>query len=184
MRIVNLTQSSDTYTSNSYLVTGTWNTLDDVNTLVDVGRDPHVIESIGKIRNGAGQKKVAQVILTHSHYDHVSNLPLIREAFVPVVCAFSPWLEGADRRLQDGQTLKLGDKMFEVIHSPGHSSDSIQSVGGNYEDEFIQALENICRKDVRAIFPGHGPPQFGDCNGLIKTTLRNVKESMGRIKRP
>ncbi|MBW2031379.1 MAG: hypothetical protein JRJ31_20155 [Deltaproteobacteria bacterium] len=46
MRIVNLTSDSNTYTSNVYLLLGDWRAMDDVNTLVDVGRDQGVTEKM------------------------------------------------------------------------------------------------------------------------------------------
>ncbi|MDF1531817.1 MAG: hypothetical protein P1P72_05815 [ANME-2 cluster archaeon] len=43
MIIQNLTRDSKKYTSNVYLIRGTNNAIQDVNTLIDVGRDPDVI---------------------------------------------------------------------------------------------------------------------------------------------
>lgn len=197
MGVLNLTHSSPMYTSNVYLVLGTWKAMEDVNTLVDVGRDPSILEKIKEVPTGVGKPKVGQVLLTHSHYDHVSLLYLICEAFNPVVYAFSPSLPDVDHLLEDGNTLRIGDRVFEVIHTPGHSGDSvclycgengmlfagdtpmdIRSVGGTYEEGFITALENLCRKDIRSIYLGHGAPILSDCNTLIRNTLRNVNESL------
>jgi len=197
MKIINLTNNNGVYTCNVYLVLGTWNKMRDVNTLVDVGRDPHVFEMIRAAATGVGKKRVKQVVLTHSHYDHAANLPLIREAFDPVVYAFSPSLEGVDVILKGGESLQLGDRTFEVIYTPGHSHDSIclyceedrtlfagdttlivQSVGGTYEEGYIHALEILRRRDIETIYFGHGPPLLKDCNGMIRNTLKNVKESL------
>ena len=93
MKILNLTTDSKIYTSNVYLITGTWNAIDDVNTLIDVGRDPSVIDKINSASTGVGKRRVEQVVLTHGHYDHASLLPRIREVFNPVVYAFSYFLE-------------------------------------------------------------------------------------------
>ena len=194
MKILNLTNNSKTYTSNVYLVTGTWNAIEDVNTLIDVGRDPAVIEKITNASTGVGKKRVEQVILTHSHYDHASLLPLIREVFNPVAYAFSPFLEGVDNLLKDGQMLKAGDRMFEVIYTPGHSNDSICLYceedhvlfagdtavlitldNGSYSEDFVHALERLSRRDIRSIYFGHGEPLFDNCNARIRASLRMVK---------
>lgn len=199
MKIINLTKDSKMYTSNVYLILGTWNAIGDVNTLVDVGRDLRVIEKVKDTPTGVGKRRVDQVVLTHNHYDHVGLLPFIRKAFNPTVCAFSRSLEGVDRVLKDDDTLRLGDRMFRVIHTPGHSSDSIclycgedgilfsgdtsvaiRSSGGVYEGRFLRALENIARKDIKTIYSGHGGPILSGCNGLIGISLQNVKESTGR----
>ena len=198
MVILNLNNNNrSTYTSNAHLVLGNHNALADVNTLVDVGRDPLIIDRIYAAPTGVGKHRVEQVVLTHSHYDHAEALPLIREAFHPVVYAFSPSLEGVDHILRGGETLKLGDRMFEVIYTPGHSHDSIclyceeervlfagdtalivQSLGGTYEGGYIHALEKLCRRDIKAIYFGHGGPLLKGCNRTLRNTLRNVKESM------
>lgn len=197
MKIINLTEKSKIYTSNVYLILGTWNAIDDVNTLVDVGRDPSVIDKINNIPTGVGKPKVEQVILTHSHYDHTSLLPQIRKVFRPKVYAFSPFLKDVDHLLKDGQRLKLGDRIFEVIHTPGHSNDSIclycekdrvlfagdtplviASADGCYEESFIRALEKLCQRDIQSIYFGHGAPLFNRCNEVIRTSLENLRKSM------
>jgi len=196
MRIVNLTGASRTYTSNVYLVTGSFNTLSDVNTLIDAGRDPAVIDRIRSASTGVGKRRLDQVILTHSHYDHVSCLPQIRAEFHPTVYAFSDFLDGVDVSLHGGEHLKAGEVTLEVIHTPGHSHDSIclygeadgvlfagdspliiRSPGGTYEAQFVRALEKICRKDVRTIYFGHGAPVREDCNRLLWLSLDHVRES-------
>lgn len=202
MKIINLTDNNGVYTSNVYLVLGTWNRMQDVNTLVDVGRDPQVIERIESAATGVGKKRVGQVILTHSHYDHAANLPLIRKVFHPVVYAFSSSLKGVDVILKGGESLQLGDRNFEVIHSPGHSHDSIclyceqdrtlfagdttlivQSAGGTYEEGYIHALEMLRRRNIQAIYFGHGRPLLKNCKSMLRSTLKNVRESVARQNR-
>jgi len=197
MKIINLINRSGVYTCNVYLVLGTWNRMQDVNTLVDVGRDPQIIEEIRTAATGVGKKRVAQVVLTHSHYDHAANLHLIRDAFHPVVRAFSTSLEGVDVVLKGGESLQMGDRMFEVIHTPGHSHDSIclyceqdrilfagdttlnvQSAGGTYEEGYIHALETLGRRDIEIIYAGHGQPLSQNCNRLLRNALKNVRASM------
>jgi len=197
MKILNLKINSKIYTCNAYLITGTSNAIDDVNTMLDVGRDPAVMEIINTASTGVGKRRVEQVILTHSHYDHASLLPRISEIFKPVVYAFSQSLAGVDYRLKDGETLKAGDRIFEVIHTPGHSNDSIcfycekegvlfagdtpvisAPADGSYEQGFLQALEKLCRRDIRSIYFGHGLPLHDNCNKRIRVSLINVRKSI------
>lgn len=179
MEIQNLIDQETTklYTGNAYLITGDWNTMDDVNTLVDVGRDPDIISKIEEASTGIGKKRIAQVILTHDHYDHVSMVEKIRELYSPVICAYSRHFTGVDRVLHDGDLLRCGDRDFRVIWAPGHSSDSIclycpadgvlftgdnpislESRDLGYCSEFYAAIDYIARLDVREVYPGHGPP--------------------------
>lgn len=199
MKILNLTEHSKVYTSNVFLVLGTWNSLPDVNTLVDVGRDPAIVETIKHASTGLGKKRVAQVILTHSHYDHAGLLPMIRATFKPIVYAFSRYMEGIDCVVRDGDSLQFGDRLFEVIHTPGHSTDSIclyceedkvlfagdtpliiRRPGDTYQREFLIALEKLARRDIDIIYFGHGQPLKGHCRALIQASLRNVKNSLIR----
>jgi glyoxylase-like metal-dependent hydrolase (beta-lactamase superfamily II) len=193
MKIANLTLGSAVYTSNAYLLTGTWNAIPDVNTLIDTGRDQKIIEAIHNSPTGVGKRRVDQVILTHSHYDHASMVQAIKKEFGPVVCGSSPNFEGTDRVLKDGEWIRVADLDAMVILTPGHSNDSlclycegegilfvgdtpiiIQTRDNTYEDAFIASLERIASLDVTAIYPGHGSPVLSRCNELIRQSVANV----------
>lgn len=200
MKVNNLSENSKIYTSNVYLLTGDWNCIQDVNTLVDVGRDQTVIDAINRASTGVGKVKVEKVILTHNHYDHTSLLPQIKGLFKPQVYACSSSLEGVDTCVKGGEMIKVADRMSEIIHTPGHSSDSlclycaedgilfagdtplvICSPGGSYEPGFIKALEYICKKDIKTIYFGHGSPLTQGCNEALQETLRNVRKSLTTV---
>jgi glyoxylase-like metal-dependent hydrolase (beta-lactamase superfamily II) len=191
MRILRLENSGQIYTSEVYLVLGGTSRLEDLNTLVDVGQDPAILASLERAPTGVGKWPVEQVVLTHGHSDHCALLPLIREAFHPRVFAFSPSIQGVDGRLRDGDQIKMGDEYFEVIHTPGHSSDSIclynetegvlfagdsplpiASFGGTYEAGFLAALDKLCARDVRRIYFGHGAPLAERCNQRLRESRR------------
>jgi glyoxylase-like metal-dependent hydrolase (beta-lactamase superfamily II) len=191
MRIVTLVNSGQMYTSQAYLVLGDVSQLGDVNTLVDVGTDPAIFASIERAPTGPGKWAVEQVVLTHSHSDHCALLPQICAAFHPLVLAFSPSLPGVDAPLHDGEMIRMGDRVFEVIYSPGHSSDSIclyneaegvlfagdsplliRSREGNYEAGFLATLEKLCVRDVRRIYFGHGPPLTDRCKERLRESQR------------
>lgn len=194
VKIYNLTEKSKMYTSNVYLVTGTWNALGDVNGLVDAGRDLSILEMILEIPTGVGKKPVERVIITHNHYDHTSMLSNVKKVFRPEVYAFSGAIDEADRKLNDGDTIKMGDRIFEVIHAPGHSSDSVflyneedgvlfsgdnpvmvRNAGTSYDACYVKAFEKLCRRDVRVIYPGHGSPVRARCNEMLRESLGNIK---------
>jgi glyoxylase-like metal-dependent hydrolase (beta-lactamase superfamily II) len=191
VRIVTLENSGELYTCEVYLVLGGASRIDDLNTLVDVGQDPAILASIERAPTGVGKWPVEQVVLTHCHSDHSALLPRIREAFHPKVFAYSPNTEGVGHLLRDGDAIKMGDEYFEVIHTPGHSSDSIclynrtegvlfagdtpviiASPGGTYEAGFLAALDKVCARDVRAIYFGHGPPLMERCNERLRESQR------------
>lgn len=199
MKVFQLKAKRNLYTSNAHLVTGEWNTIDDVNTLVDVGADPSVIADLDEIYTGVGKKKIDQVILTHAHSDHTAILPLIRERYRPVVCAYSGFSGDVDRILRDGEMVRMGEHWFEVIHMPGHTEDSIllfdkesgalfvgdspviiRTPGGSYQERFVQALKRLCRRNVRTIYFGHGAPQQENALETLRHSLRNaVRQGYG-----
>ena len=195
MKIINLTQGSSVYTSNVYFLLGDHNTLDDVNTLIDVGRDPAIIDRISRLDTGVGKKRVEKVVLTHGHFDHAGLLSTIKDEFDPEIYAFHP-PDTMGYVLRDGQTLKLADRIFDIIHVPGHTNDSIclyceqeealfsgdssliiNMRDGTFPMAFVHALEKIARRNITAIYPGHGDPITNHVKKQIYMTLDNVRKS-------
>ncbi|MBN2484370.1 MAG: MBL fold metallo-hydrolase [Bacteroidales bacterium] len=178
MKIINLTEDSKRYTSNVFLVLGTWNAVDDANTLIDVGSDENIIGKIGAINTGLGKKKVDQVILTHSHSDHSAILPIIKEAYNPIVYALNPHIKGVDRLLADGMVLRIAEQYFEVFHITAHSCDSvclycktdgvlfagdtsfpIEFENNRLKAENEQVLKRLAKMNIKTVYPGHGAPR-------------------------
>ena len=194
MKINNLYRLSKIYTSNVYLVTGDWNTLGDKNTLIDVGRDPGILKRINEASTGVGKHRIEQVFLTHNHYDHSSLLPVIKRTYNPKVFAYSSNLKDVDETVTGGELFKIADRQFEVIHTPGHSTDSIclycaeekvlfagdtplliRSKDNTYPPEFVQVLEYLATKQIESIYFGHGEPLIEGCFRTILTTLQNIQ---------
>lgn len=194
MKIINLSEDRKIYTSNVYLVTGDWNKLSDINALIDVGRDPAILDKIDQASTGVGKKRIQKVVLTHSHYDHATLLPVIKKRYNPKTYAASTVLENIDIVLKGGERLKIGDQEFEVIYTPGHSIDSIclyckkakvlfagdtplviRTKDTTYEKNFIKALEEISTKEIETIYFGHGEPLMGGCKKVLLNSLKNAK---------
>ncbi len=194
MTIVNLTEKSTVYTSNVYYVTGTWKGMQDITTLIDAGMDSGIAIYLRDAWTGVGKRKVDQIILTHNHYDHAGMVMALKNEFHPIVLAWTKNHEGIDRQVRDGEMVQIADVAFEVIHMPGHSSDSIvlfnreegvlfagdspldiKTEEGHYEKEFIQVLERLSRLPVKSIYFGHGKPMFKGCLDMLRRSLTNVK---------
>jgi glyoxylase-like metal-dependent hydrolase (beta-lactamase superfamily II) len=92
---------------------------------------PH---SVADIMAVVGDRRVAAIICTHAHDDHVRMAPALREA------TGAPVLLHPDDRplwelthpdqlwdvdLADGQQLELGGAHLEVIHTPGHAPGAV-----------------------------------------------------------
>ena len=124
MRVTVLKKNPAIYTCQSYLVRGNWNTIPDMNTLIDIGTDGYIIDEINKINTGVGKKRVAQVFITHEHFDHAGGLKLLKNEFSPKIFAYKK-LPGVDEIVRDFMKVRIGDQDGVVISTPGHSNDSI-----------------------------------------------------------
>lgn len=195
MRVIELSQSPGIYTCRSYLILGDWNVLSDVNTLIDPGTDGSVIEQIETLSTGCGKIPVEQVILTHNHFDHAAGVDVFKKRYGAKVYA---WCDGndVDESLRDGQIIKAGDDQLQVLHTPGHSSDSvclysnahrilfsgdtqlrIRTVGGVFAPEYIESLRRLSTLRIDTIYSGHDEPITNNAEGIILDTLRNVRNS-------
>lgn len=193
MKVINLNARSSIYTSNTYCLLGDWNTLLDVNTIIDPGRDPAALLELEELNTGVGKKRLEQVIVTHNHYDHTSILQEMVESFKPRVLAFSSSVHFLDRCLSDREIVQCADRECEVIYIPGHSQDSIciyspgekvlfsgdtplfiRDPGSSYPQSFLDALYYLTLKDVQIIYPGHGEPINYKCNEMISRSYFNA----------
>jgi glyoxylase-like metal-dependent hydrolase (beta-lactamase superfamily II)/rhodanese-related sulfurtransferase len=66
------------------------------------------------------------VIDTHTHADHHSGAAALAARFgVPYALHEATTCRRATERLRDGATVEAGDLRVEVIHTPGHTPDSV-----------------------------------------------------------
>ena len=194
MRVIQLSQAP-IYTCRSYMLLGDWNVLGDVNTLIDPGTDGSVIDQIETLSTGCGKVPVAQIILTHNHFDHAAGVEIIKQRYGARVYA---WHDGkdVDEVLRDGQIIKAGDDQLQVLHTPGHSSDSvclynftnrilfsgdtqlrIRTAEGVFAPEYVETLRRLSTLRIDTIYSGHDEPVMNNAEGIILETLRNVRNS-------
>ena len=202
MRIVRMhPDDPNDYCCKLYWVVSDANLARDYNTLVDVGSSrsanlDFLLTEMEKHPKGIGRRAVEQVVLTHSHYDHVGGLQAVIAEFHPKVFGYRPDKD-VDQVLLDGNWLRLGDKDFRVLHTPGHSDDSIclfcpetgalfsgdtlyriSDAAGSYPQCYVQSLERIRELKAKAIYPGHGEPIHSGIRAFIDDTIKNVSASL------
>ncbi len=194
MRIIPLAKNSRIYSCNSYLILGDWNRVEDVNTLIDPGTDGFVLEEIERLSTGFGKVAVEQIILTHNHFDHAAGVLAIKERYNAKVLAFIDG-PGVDELLPDGRFVKAGNDFLEVIHTPGHSSDSIclyspaakalfsgdTQIKANepcdtYTSEYVAGLMKLAGRTIEHIYSGHDAPLTRGCREIILNTLNNIRK--------
>ena len=122
--------------------------------------------------------KIKYVINTHHHFDHtIGNDAIVKHTKSKILQHESSTLKN-DMQLTDGEKIKFGNSELTVIHTPGHSKDSICLVGdgkifsgdalfvgncgrvdlpGGSAKELYHSLFDIIYKldDTLMLYPGH-----------------------------
>lgn len=194
MRIIPLLRRNNLASRSSYLLLGDWNRLEDVNTLIDPGDDGFVLNEIERLSAGFGTLPVAQIILTHNNFNHDGALKAFKNHFNARVFAFHAGPD-VDEQLCDGQFLKAGDDILEVLHTPGNSSDAIclyapsektlfagdtrlraRWPGDVCSADYVEGLLKIACRDIQKMYFGYDSPILSDCQEIIQNMLRNIHD--------
>ena len=135
------------------------------------------------------------MILTHNHFDHAAGVEILKQRYSARVYAWSGGKD-VDELLSDGQIIRAGDDHLQVLHTPGHSSDSIclynnahrilfsgdtqlriRTVGGVFAPDYIETLRRLSTLRIDKVYSGHDEPIERNAAGIILETLRNVRNS-------
>jgi hydroxyacylglutathione hydrolase len=206
------------YDSNVYVISG------EIPTIIDTGTGFYsqmIIETIQKIIN---LHQIRQILLTHEHYDHVGGVQDIvrmtkgtvqifahkdvvlklkegKSTFAEMIGGVMPNID-VDVPLVDGAQLTLGNEIFEVLVTPGHSigslcfyskksevlfsGDTIFAHGGFGRYDFpggdfnllLHSIERLATLNVKNLYPGHGP--IVETNGAdhVSQALYNIRSLM------
>ena len=157
--------------TNTYLIDGP-----DGATVLDPGPDNAAhVQAI--LRETGG--RVARILLSHTHRDHLGALPALRAATGAPACGFRHSQEPGftpDRPLDDGDTVAG----WTALHTPGHAADhlcfarddgviftadhvmtwstSIVSPPQGDMAAYFASLHRLLGRADRVLLPGHGPP--------------------------
>lgn len=168
---------------------------------VDDGDHLAALREAGRV----GDRVVNAVLLTHDHPDHSDGARSLADSLeVPIMCMSDRF---ADEHLTDGQVLAIGDLDVTIIHTPGHSDDSVclwmpdsgtlitgdtvlgaRSAGvmgglGDLLASLARLRALAAGRDVLAL-PGHGPA-FSDlaesADRVIDVRTRRIDQVRGFI---
>jgi hydroxyacylglutathione hydrolase len=112
--IVNLARGVRAFTSNVFLVDG------ERTVIVDAGNEFDVVDAAREHVDD-----VDALVMTHTHPDHVGNLPDIVAAFDVDVWGYDTNQSGVDHAIDDDGTVTLGDHDYRALHTPGHKDDHL-----------------------------------------------------------
>ena len=192
--------------------------------LIDIGYEDAVNDCIELIRQlDFPFSRCQTLIASHADVDHIQGLATAKQLLKTTVTAHPsaadllekgdrlatfaeidaqgidldmPPVE-VDRRVKDGDIIKIGKQQLEVWHTPGHtdgqlsfrlgdllfSGDNLFRDGcvgaidahhGSSITDFIKSLNRIKASDVKWLLPSHGPV-FRKDNALIDRTLARLE---------
>lgn len=188
MKISNLAENTGDFTGNIWLISGEENILIDVGT-GDSWQNIQELESVDK------------VVITHSHYDHVDNLPKVNDNFKPEIYCYNPDNLPVDsKKVGEGDILELSGTEFEVFHTPGHKDDSIclystekkilfagdllfpeggfgrTDLEEGNRDLLIESIEKIIELDIAEMYCGHEDGVTENVNRQIQDSLKQARK--------
>lgn len=174
--------------------------------------------------------KTRLIVNTHCHCDHIGGNKIIQELsscdiamhkigkhFIDTRDDWSTWWkyyqQDADffnctTALVDKDKLLVGPHEFEVIYTPGHSSDGIALYNAKekvlissdtlWEDDvavmtirvegskacfsMLESLEKLAELDVKTVYPGHGRP-FSTISDAVSKAKRRLTAYIANPKR-
>jgi glyoxylase-like metal-dependent hydrolase (beta-lactamase superfamily II) len=128
----------------------------------EVGGEGLVVDSgweTGPIVGAAKESRVSvrYVVATHNHFDHTSSIRELAQQLGARVAAHESSPVEHDVSVRGGDALRIGRREVKVIHTPGHTPDSVCLYDG--EDLFTGDtlfIGNCGRTDL----PGSSPEQM------------------------
>jgi len=189
--ISNLATDVRAFTSNVFLVDG------DRTVLVDPGNEFDVVSRVEDAADG-----LDAVVLTHTHPDHVGNVPSVVDAFDVDVWGYNPDHDLVDHPIDADGTIRLGDNDYRALYTPGHKDDHLcflRSDGavvfagdlvfanGGFgrtdleegdREVLVDSIERLLEatdESLRALHAGHGPSVERDARGHIELALRGAR---------
>ncbi|HUR62227.1 MAG TPA: MBL fold metallo-hydrolase [Candidatus Thermoplasmatota archaeon] len=191
--------------------------------MVDAGLGTDFERVLKEVAAVIDPRRVRRVVLTHEHLDHANGLPLWRRMGAELVASRRAALklhEGRDPTSEmfggripkldvdtvvtEGDTVRLGDRDYSVLETPGHApgsacywdegegtlfaGDMLFAEGGIGRFDFPdssppQILESILRLGalpVRVLHSGHGPSQAGEeAARSLRASVRHAQLATG-----
>jgi glyoxylase-like metal-dependent hydrolase (beta-lactamase superfamily II) len=96
--------------------------------VIDPSYSPMTVGAIAR----SNRLTIGAIACTHGHPDHTNGNDDLRSATGAEVWLHRSAAENGERPVEDGERIRVGDLEVRVIHTPGHTPDSVcYLVGGN-----------------------------------------------------
>ena len=155
----------------------------------------------------AGDRRVAQVVLTHGHPDHAEGAATFAALSGAPVAALDPAQRLGGEGLVSGDVLTAAGCELRVVGTPGHSADSVSLLlpadgalltgdtvlgrgttvigqDGGLGD-YLRTLEELRALadavPLRTLLPGHGP-LLDDPVGVLDYYIAHRRERLGQVR--
>ncbi|MGB2842008.1 MAG: MBL fold metallo-hydrolase [Halobacteriota archaeon] len=205
------------YKEKGLLDANTYVIKDEITVLIDPGLENYLGRRLEEMReDGIDPKEVDLITITHLHPDHCDATASLKEVSGAKVALHPSQLEYRDIMIEEAsrflgvgmakkfevdlvfeETLSLGNSELKILHTPGHSPESIclyasdkkilicgdlvfeKSVGrtdlplGNNE-ELKNSINTVSALDTELLLPGHGAIIEGRSN--VKRNYEFVRE--------
>ncbi|MFL6121482.1 MBL fold metallo-hydrolase [Actinophytocola sp.] len=163
--------------------------------IVDPGYEdvPHLT----RVAEAAGE--VELILVTHQHPDHVQGAPWLADRVNAPIRAYEPTLCAGAPALTDGEVVEAAGLSIEVLHTPGHTEDSIclmtkdtvltgDSVLGRGTTvisdlgAYLGSLRRLAELPAGVLaLPGHGP-ELPDVATTAREYLTHREERLNQIR--
>lgn len=171
----------------------------DASVVVDPGYDDR--EHLSRLVDAAGE--VELVLLTHHHGDHSDGAPWFAEQVGAPVRAFTPEHCRQARPLAPDEVLDVAGLAIRVLHTPGHTADSVSFVVAGVDQphvltgdtilgrgttvlsdlgDYLRSLRAMTQLPAGAIgLPGHGP-ELPDLLTTVGEYLNHREERLDQVR--
>ena len=125
--------------------------------IVDTGYENTLMDYVFPLLQGKGRSldEVDLIVNTHRDGDHIKGNDVFKEKTGAPIVAHSLAAEAIpslDKTMEDGDILKLGGRLFKVIHTPGHRPGAVCLLDEKHKvmitgDSVCGERENLIRMD-------------------------------------
>ncbi len=155
----------------------------------------------------AGDRRVAQIVLTHGHADHAAGAARFAELSGAPVGALDPALRLGTEGYGPGDVINAAGCELRVVATPGHTADSLSLLlsadGGLLTGDtvlgrgttviasdgslgdYLRTLDELRaladNAGLRVLLPGHGP-LLSDPAGVLDYYIAHRKERLDQVR--